>query len=138
LPNGQQCFTTANLTDYNFVRCADHDPPSNPESQHLPQPIVQIGMPNCPNSNDIHAFHPFVPGRYEPYRSRTRLFRTMNDVFMTINERPPQQIDAAYGSLDLTNRASSGAFHPTAEGHAIVAGYAADSPCNAIGCNNPE
>jgi hypothetical protein len=137
LPNGQQCFTTANLTDYNFVRCADHDPPSNPESQHLPQPIVQIGMPNCPNSNDIHAFHPFVPGRYEPYRSRTRLFRTMNDVFMTINERPPQQIDAAYGLLDLTNRASSGAFHPTAEGHAIVAGYAADSLCNAIGCN-PE
>jgi hypothetical protein len=136
LPNGQQCFTTANLTDYGFVGCADHNPPSNPESQHLPQPIVQIGKPNCPNTNDTHSFHPFAPGRFEPYRSRTRLFRTMNDVFMTINQRPPQQIDAAFGLLDLSNRASGGAFHPTAEGHAIVAGYAADSLCKAIGCGS--
>ncbi len=59
----------------------------------------------------------------------------MNDVYMTINQRPPQNTDNAYGLLDVTNRGASGAFHPTAEAHALVAGEASAELCKALGCD---
>ena len=89
---------------------------------------------NSCDPRDTSYFHPFPPYRYEPYRQRTRLFRTMNDVYMTINQRPLGTSDIAFGPLDLTTRAAQGAFHPTAEAHAIVATYAAPVLCAAIGC----
>jgi hypothetical protein len=46
----------------------------------------------------------------------------MNDVFLAINQRPQQYLDQSpFGVLDLSGRATGGAFHPTAEGHAIIA-----------------
>ena len=59
----------------------------------------------------------------------------MNDVYMTINQRPSKDIDVAFGLLDLTNRPTGGAFHPTAEAHAIVAADASTQLCKAIGCD---
>jgi hypothetical protein len=118
-PQGHACFTMADITDANTIGCAPGDPPSNPESMHPPHVTNQLGA--CPHAVDISSFHPFPPARFEPYRHRSRLFRTMDDVYMTIEQRPPQEIDTAWGLLDLTNRASGGAFHPTAEGHALVA-----------------
>ena len=88
------------------------------------------------NNADISSFHPFPPGRYEPYRHRTRLYRTQNDVFITINQRPNAKVDVgAYGTIDLTGRPTGGAFHPTAEAHAIIANETAPQLCAAIGCS---
>jgi len=131
-PGGQACFTKDELVDSREIPCAPGIPPSNPESTHIPRPATDLS--DCPHTGDTSGFHPFPPDRYEPYRHRERLFRTMNDVYMTINQRPPYDIDAAWGLLDLANRAAGGAFHPTAEGHAIVAGYAASALCTKLGC----
>ncbi len=133
-PNGHACFTKVDLTNSATIPCAPGNPPSDPESTHVPRPVTDLS--DCPHTQDVAAFHPFPPGRYEPYRHRERLFRTMNDVYMTINQRPSQQIDTAFGLLDLTNRASGGAFHPTAEGHAVVAGYAVSALCAKLGCGD--
>jgi hypothetical protein len=73
--------------------------------------------------------------QFGPYRERTRLYRTMNDVFVAINQRPDGQIDAsAFGPVDLSGRTTGGAFHPTAEAHAIIANDASEALCQAIGC----
>ena len=85
--------------------------------------------------NDPPAFLPFSPNQLQPYRSRTRLFRTLNHVFLAINQRPQQYLDqGAFGVLDLSGRATSGAFHPTAEGHAMIANDATEEPCQRNGC----
>ena len=84
---------------------------------------------------DPSQFLPFSPNQFEPYRTRTRLFRTMNDVFLAINQRPPHYLDqSSFGVLDLSGRATGGAFHPTAEGHAMIANDAAEELCQRIGC----
>ncbi len=86
-------------------------------------------------TDGITAFLPFQPTRFEPYRSRTRLFRTLNDVFLTINQRQPQYLDEGpSGMLDLPGRATGGAFHPTAEGHSIIANETTEEFCQRIGC----
>ena len=52
-----------------------------------------------------------LAGSFEPYRTRTRLFRTMNDVFLAINQRPQLYLDQSpFGVLDLSGRATGGAF----------------------------
>ena len=59
----------------------------------------------------------------------------MNDVFLAINQRPAQYLDAsAFGMLDLSGRATGGAFHPTAEGHAIIANETTPELCQRLGC----
>jgi len=64
------------------------------------------------------------------------LLRTQNDVFITINQRPNGDIDSsAFGTLDLTGRTTGGAFHPTAEAHAIIANETARAVCDMIGCD---
>ena len=63
--------------------------------------------------------------------------RTMNDVFLAINQRPQSYLDEnAFGVLDLSGRATGGVFHPTAQGHAIIANDAASELCQRIGCGH--
>ena len=110
--------------DFANLHCA-----LSPESMHVPR--AEAG--GC--VNDPSAFLPFSPTQFEPYRTRTRLFRTMNDVFLAINQRPQQYLDQSpFGVLDLSGRATGGAFHPTAEGHAIIANDATVELCQRIGC----
>ena len=122
-PTGAGCFTTVDLFN---LRCAP-----GAESMHVPRagPLSSA----CPG--DLSAFLPFPPGRFEPYRSRTRLFRTLNDVFLAINQRPENALDQnAFGVLDISGRATGGAFHPTAEGHAIIANETTPDLCDRLGC----
>lgn len=67
-------------------------------------------------------FRPFSPAAYLPYQHRWRLFRTPNDAFLTANVHathitPFEIIQPVFAGL------YSGAIHPTAEGHAIVADH---------------
>jgi hypothetical protein len=72
--------------------------------------------------------------RFYPYAHRTRLYRTPNDVYMLINNRSPAVIDSSPpGILDLGGRVTSGAFHPTAEGHAIISTMTLQSVGSALG-----
>jgi hypothetical protein len=125
-PAGQACFTTLDLFN---LRCAPEADIA--ESMHLPR----AGPLSNACSGDPAAFLPFPPRRFEPYRSRTRLFRTMNDVFLAINQRPQYYLDQSpFGVLDLSGRATGGAFHPTAEGHAIIANETTEELCQRLGC----
>lgn len=120
-PAGAACFTASDLAK---LHCA-----LNAESTHVPR--AEAG--GC--SNDPSEFLPFSPLRFEPYRSRTRLFRTLNDVFLAINQRQPQYLDQGpSGLLDLPGRATGGAFHPTAEGHAIIANETTPELCQSLSC----
>ncbi len=65
-------------------------------------------------------FEPYSPAYALPYGHRWRLFHTPNDAFLTANTHregisPFDILQPAYAGL------YSGALHPTAEGHAIVA-----------------
>ena len=135
-PAASACFTVLDLANADVVRCAPGDPPSNPESLHLPRTTDRFE--SClPNNGDPSFFHPFPPGRFEPYRHRTRLWRTQNDTFMTVNQRADGWIDhSAYGTLDLTGRTTGGAIHPTAEALAIIANETTKDLCDAIGCGH--
>ena len=68
-------------------------------------------------------FSPSSPAEYRPYASRARLFRTPNDAFLTAHTHAGGQIPL----LDILQPAIaalySGAFHPTAQGHAVVADH---------------
>ena len=125
-PAGRACFTTLDLFN---LHCA-------PEAD-----IAEIRAPAASGAAVERLLRrsgglPAVsPGRFEPYRSRTRLFRTMNDVFLTINQRPRSYLDQSpFGVLDLSGRATGGAFHPTAEGHAIIANETTEELCQRLGC----
>ena len=68
------------------------------------------------------AFKPYSPAVTLPYAHRWRLFRTPNDAFLAANthrEGSPlfDILQPAYAAL------YSGAIHPTAEAHAIVADH---------------
>jgi hypothetical protein len=65
-------------------------------------------------------FTPYSPANALPYAHRWRLFHTANDAFLTANTHregisPFDILQPAYAGL------YSGAIHPTAEGHAMVA-----------------
>lgn len=67
-------------------------------------------------------FRPYSPAATLPYARHWRLFRTPNDAFLTAHTHREGMlifdiIQPAYAGL------YSGAIHPTAEGHAIVADY---------------
>jgi hypothetical protein len=116
------CFTFA---DFAAVPCSSN----GPESMHVPR---ESGA-NC--GSGAASFRPMRAVDYRPYRSRTRLFRTQNDVYMMIDGRDKQYIDGdRAGVLDLAGRTTSGAFHPSAEAHAIVASATATPACKAVGC----
>ena len=67
-------------------------------------------------------FEPYSPAFALPYAHRWRLIHNPNDTFLTANTHregisPFDILQPAYAAL------YSGAFHPTAEGHAIVADH---------------
>lgn len=77
-----------------------------------------MGMPRL--SQATGAFVPYSPANALPYAHRWRLFHTANDAFLTANTHregisPFDILQPAYAGL------YSGAIHPTAEGHAMVA-----------------
>ena len=81
---------------------------------------VAMRMPRKPANGD--AFKPYSPAATLPYAHRWRLFRTPNDAFLVANthrEGTPvfDILQPAYAGL------YSGAIHPTAEAHAIVADH---------------
>ena len=93
-PADEACFTAK---DFANLRCA-----LSPELVHVPR--AEAG--GC--ASDPSEFLPFSPTRFEPYRSRTRLFRTMNDVFLAVNQRPQQYLDQSpFGVFDLSGRATA-------------------------------
>jgi hypothetical protein len=81
---------------------------------------IAMRMPRRPANGD--AFKPYSPAATLPYAHRWRLFRTPNDAFLAANthrEGTPllDILQPAYAGL------YSGAIHPTAEAHAIVADH---------------
>jgi hypothetical protein len=73
-------------------------------------------------------WEPFAPTEYRAYASRQRWFRTPNDAFLTGNFHAAGSVATralAFQSLArfqvLLAATYSGAFHPTAEGHAAIA-----------------
>jgi lysophospholipase L1-like esterase len=77
-------------------------------------------MPRRSKTND--EFEPYSPAAALPYAHRWRLIHNPNDAFLTANTHregisPFDILQPAYAAL------YSGAFHPTAEGHAIVADH---------------
>jgi hypothetical protein len=78
---------------------------------------TMMAMPRKDASGD---FAPYNPANTLPYGHRWRLFHTPNDAFLTANTHREgvsmfDIMQPAYAAL------YSGALHPTAEGHAIVA-----------------
>ncbi len=74
------------------------------------------------------AWEPFNPADYQPYASRQRWFRTPNDAFLTANVHVAGSVMQRALKLEslswfqvLVASTYSGAFHPTAEGHAAIA-----------------
>ena len=79
------------------------------------------------------VWRPYNPGDYRAYVSRQRWFRTPNDAFMTGNFHVAQSLlqkALKFEGLEwfqlLLASTYSGAFHPTAEGHAAIADAVAD------------
>ncbi|MDX2259675.1 MAG: hypothetical protein NW205_12270 [Hyphomicrobiaceae bacterium] len=76
---------------------------------------------------------PYNPAHYRPYASRQRWFRTPNDAFLTGNFHVPESLLQKVLKFDtlswfqlLLASTYSGAFHPTAEGHAAIADAVAE------------
>jgi hypothetical protein len=121
-PPAGKCFAYGDLLN---LACAT----SFAESLHVPR----NGDLNC--GAGAAAFSPFLASDFLPYRSRTRLLRTQNDVYMLIDNRDKNYTDnTKAGILDLNGRTTSGAFHPTAEAHSIVAAAASEEACKALAC----
>jgi lysophospholipase L1-like esterase len=79
---------------------------------------LMMAMPRL--SQRTSEFTPYSPADALPYAHRWRLFHTANDAFLTANTHregisPFDILQPAYAGL------YSGAIHPTAEGHAMVA-----------------
>ena len=81
---------------------------------------IAMRVPRLPRNGD--EFKPYSPAATLPYAHHWRLFRTPNDAFLAANthrEGTPlfDILQPAYAGL------YSGAIHPTAEAHAIVADH---------------
>jgi hypothetical protein len=81
---------------------------------------IAMKMPRRSKAND--DFEPYSPAAALPYAHRWRLIHNPNDAFLTVNMHregisPFDILQPAYAAL------MSGAFHPTAEAHAIVADH---------------
>jgi hypothetical protein len=84
--------------------------------------IDQASMKMPRRSKTADAFEPYSPANALPYAGRWRLIHNPNDAFLTANTHregisPFDILQPAYAAL------YSGAFHPTAEAHAIVADH---------------
>ncbi len=81
---------------------------------------VAMRIPRRPPNGD--PFKPYSPAAFLPYAHKWRLVRTPNDAFLTANTHREGTslfdiLQPAWAGL------YSGAIHPTAEGHAIVADH---------------
>jgi hypothetical protein len=81
---------------------------------------INMAMPRVSSATD--EFVPYSPAGALPYAHHWRLVRDPNDAFLSANTHregisPFDDLQPPYAAL------ISGAFHPTAEGHAIVADY---------------
>jgi hypothetical protein len=81
---------------------------------------INMGMPRM--SQAAGNFLPYSPAAVLPYAHHWRLARSPNDTFLAGNTHregisPFDDLQPPYAAL------TSGAFHPTAEGHAIVADH---------------
>jgi hypothetical protein len=81
---------------------------------------MAMGMPRM--SHATQEFEPYSPAYTLPYAHHWRLVRNPNDAFLIANTHREgislfDLLQPAYAAL------YSGAFHPTAEGHAIVADH---------------
>jgi len=79
------------------------------------------------------GWEPYNPADYQPYAPRQRWFRTPNDAFLTGNFHVSASLMQKVLKLQtlswfqlLLAATYSGAFHPTAEGHAAIADAVAD------------
>ena len=84
--------------------------------------VDQASMKMPRRSKTADAFEPYSPANALPYGPRWRLIHNPNDAFLTANTHregisPFDILQPAYAAL------YSGAFHPTAEAHAIVADH---------------
>jgi hypothetical protein len=109
-----------------FRLVTDHIPEFNKrgicarDPKHTLADGIAMRMPRLPANGD--AFKPYSPAATLPYGHQWRLFRTPNDAFLAANthrEGTPlfDILQPAYAGL------YSGAIHPTAEAHAIVADH---------------
>jgi hypothetical protein len=78
---------------------------------------TMMAMPRKDADGD---FQPYSPADFQPYAHRWRLFHAPNDAFLTANTHAEgislfDILQPAYAAL------YSGALHPTAEGHSMVA-----------------
>jgi hypothetical protein len=90
------------------------------DPKHALADSIAMRMPRKSINGD--AFKPYSPAATLPYAHQWRLFRTPNDAFLAANthrEGTPlfDILQPAYAAL------YSGAIHPTAEAHAIVADH---------------
>jgi hypothetical protein len=79
-----------------------------------------MGMPRKSRVSD--TFEPYSPANTLPYAHHWRLIRNPNDAFLAANLHregisPFDLLQPAYAAL------CSGAFHPSAEGHSVVADH---------------
>jgi hypothetical protein len=84
--------------------------------------IDQASMKMPRRSKQTQDWEPYSPAGALPYAHRWRLIHNPNDAFLTANTHregisPFDILQPAFAAL------TSGAFHPTAEGHAIVADH---------------
>lgn len=90
------------------------------DPQHALADQLSMAMPRV--SNATGAFVPYSPAGVLPYGHHWRLARDPNDAFLSANTHREgiatfDELQPPYAAL------MSGAFHPTAEGHAIVADH---------------
>src|SRR5262249_52056450 len=81
---------------------------------------VDGSMMSMPRKDAGGDFQPYSPANFLPYGHRWRLFHSPNDAFLAANTHPEgislfDILQPAYAAL------YSGALHPTAEGHSVVA-----------------
>jgi hypothetical protein len=90
------------------------------DPQHALNDQLSMGMPRVSNASG--AFAPYSPAAALPYAHHWRLARDPNDAFLAANTH--REGISAFDDLQPPYAAlMSGAFHPTAEGHAIVADH---------------
>jgi hypothetical protein len=121
---GHSCPALATGAGTGFTLVTDHIPEFNKRGMCARDPkralADGINMRVPRRSGD--EFRPYSPAAVIPYAHQYRLFRTPNDAFLTANTHRE-----GISSFDILQPAFaglySGAIHPTAEAHAIVADH---------------
>lgn len=86
--------------------------------------LANIAFPRFRERGLDISWQPFKPDDYKPYAARQRYFLTPNDAFLAVHFHTRQFVPLLDGGPDIQLAlwsAYSGAFHPTAEGQAVIA-----------------